>query len=336
MTTPTTDATAGASAERTHYRPRPWLAALLSLLMPGVGHLYAAAPLRGAIALTVVLAAFVFFPWLVVAAPPSPITAFLVWAGSLGILVLAAVDAWRVARKSHAGVRRGWYNHWYVYLASILVINVAVFAPLRSAIRNHLTQAFHVPSGAMEPTLLVGDVLFADKRKSAREPGRGDVIIAESPEDAGLLVVERAVGISGDTLAMRAGVLTRNGVTVLEPYLQIAPPLSKLDTELLESMRRWQVEYVPKAEREKYSPTISDWGPLIVPQDSYFLLGDNRNRSYDSRFYGFVPATLVRGQPHLIYWSYDPGNGGRLAWLTRPRFERFGIGVVATNRSPTH
>jgi signal peptidase I len=95
----------------------------------------------------------------------------------------------------------------------------------------------------------------------------------------------------------------------------------------VEERFRWQRDYmVPRANASvTYAhPTRNNWGPLVVPQKSYFVLGDNRDNSSDSRYWGFVPDTLVKGRPFVIYYSYAPDTAESLAWLTRIRWNRLG------------
>jgi signal peptidase I len=120
---------------------------------------------------------------------------------------------------------------------------------------------------------------------------------------------------------MRDATLIRNGQPVREDYLQrgsSAPDQSDGDF-------RWQTAYLVGGARvENYHPSRNNWGPLVVPPHGYFVLGDNRDNSSDSRYWGFVADSLVRGQPLVVYYSYAPDTGRRLDWLTRVRWKRFG------------
>ena len=119
---------------------------------------------------------------------------------------------------------------------------------------------------------------------------------------------------------MVAGELSRNGRPVQEPYVQHLgsgqpePP----DPE----MRRWQLRFFAGKDSAGYHPTSRDWGPLVVPRDSFFMLGDNRDGSRDGRFWGFVPRRNIQGSPMIIYFSYDPGHWRPLPFLTAIRWKR--------------
>jgi signal peptidase I len=202
-------------------------------------------------------------------------------------------------------------------------------------IRTFLVQTFVITSGSMERTLLVGDFLMISKAAyGARVPGtgirlpgyatpdRGDIIIFRAAHEPGLDLVKRVVGLPGDTLEMRERVLYRNGEAVAEPYA-VDPPAA---ANVTHPWMSWQRPFLI-AEDPDYRPTLHDWGPLIVPADRYFALGDNRDDSLDSRYWGFVEGPEIRGEALFIYFSYDRDAGRRFAWLTRVRWSRIGRGI---------
>ncbi len=202
-------------------------------------------------------------------------------------------------------------------------------------IRAFLVEAFKIPSGSMEGTLLVGDFLlvnklvygaeipFSGKRLPAvRTPARGDVIVFQWPSDPSKNFVKRLVGVPGDTLSMNEGVLFRNGVRLQEGYVRhIDPGADPAGEEF-----RWQRDYLVRTASASvsYHPSRNNWGPLVVPKEHLFVLGDNRDNSLDSRYWGFVPDSLVRGQPMVVYYSYAPDSAAPLDFLTRVRWHRLG------------
>jgi signal peptidase I len=229
-------------------------------------------------------------------------------------------------RVNRTGAR--WLWEW----AKSFVIAVGLFV----VVRAFLVQAFKIPSGSMERTLLVGDFLivnklvygaevpFTERRLPAvRQPQRGDVIVFQYPIEPEKDFVKRLVGMPGDTLEMHGGALYVNGVAQRERYVVHTDPEASTSEEDF----RWQRDYLVRtveASRSGYHPSRNNWGPLIVPAKSYFVLGDNRDNSLDSRYWGFVPDSLVRGQPLFVYYSYAPDSEQRFAWLTRIRWERLG------------
>ncbi len=201
-------------------------------------------------------------------------------------------------------------------------------------IRTFIIEAFQIPTGSMERTLLAGDFLFVNKAvygaqipgTNARlpgfeRPGRGDVIVFEYPKDPTLNYVKRVIGAPGDLVEMRAGQVYVNTVALEEPYVQRIDPLH----DNYESKFNWQRGFLEGfAPNERYHPTRDTWGPLRVPAGKYFVLGDNRDNSEDSRYWGFVDARAVKGRPLVVYFSYDRGTRDPVPWLTDIRWGRLG------------
>ncbi|MBX9929200.1 MAG: signal peptidase I [Gemmatimonadaceae bacterium] len=216
--------------------------------------------------------------------------------------------------------------------ARSLSLALVLFLVLRAT----LVEAFKIPSGSMESTLLVGDFLLVNKLvygaevplsdrrfPAVRSPSRGEVIVFQWPEDPEKNFVKRVVGLAGDTLAMRDGVLVRNGASVAEHYVHRDPPHG----DPVADEFRWQREFLATtayAERVRYHPSRDNWGPLAVPPGHLFVLGDNRDNSLDSRYWGFVADSLVRGRPLFVYFSYVPDSTDRVAWLRHIRWSRIG------------
>ena len=221
-----------------------------------------------------------------------------------------------------------WFDSWMRSLGMALVLFLGI--------RTFLVEAFQIPSGSMERTLLAGDFLFVNKavygaqipgtgaRLPAFEaPRRGDVIVFAYPRDPALNYVKRVVGAPGDTVEMHGGRLRVDGHLVAEPYIQRVDPIRDVsDPEFT-----WQRDYLLTTspdERREYHPTRDNWGPLVVPARKYFVLGDNRDNSADSRYWGFVDASAVKGRPMVVYFSYNREAHDALPWLTDIRWRRLG------------
>lgn len=225
--------------------------------------------------------------------------------------------------------RSGWRALW----DWLKLFQIAVFLFL--IIKTFIVEAFKIPTGSMENTLLVGDFLFVNKAiygaavpftdnhlPAFREPRRNEILVFNSVEED-LDVVKRAVGVAGDTLSMRAGTLYLNGQAVDEPYV-VHTDLSKSEVAPTRArMRAWQLQYYVGGNPDSYAPDLQDWGPIVVPPNSYFMMGDNREESHDSRTWGFLPRANVQGTPMFIYYSYNGESWRAMPWLTDVRWNRF-------------
>jgi signal peptidase I len=216
-------------------------------------------------------------------------------------------------------------------------------------IRTFLIEAYQIPSPSMVPTLLVGDWLFVNKLiygphvpftnfnlPGYGNPTRGDVVVFVSPpQDPAIrispdaitpVLVKRTVAVGGDTLYMRDGVLYVNGASQPDPRAADAPTSASAD--IPQPLFNWQHRIEAPLTRfgpPPPDPTLHNWGPLIVPANHLFMLGDNRDDSVDSRYYGPVPRENVRGRPIFVYYSYNKDDSDRvLPFLTDIRWRRIG------------
>jgi signal peptidase I len=191
-------------------------------------------------------------------------------------------------------------------------------------VRAFIVEAFKIPSGSMERTLLVGDFLLVNKLVYGAEvPFTGKRLPALREPTKNF--VKRLVGMPGDTLAMEDGKLIRNGREVREVYVVHTDPGMDPSGEEF----RWQRDHLVRTAQATvgYHPSRNNWGPIVVKPKHYFMLGDNRDNSLDSRYWGFVPDSLIRGQPLVVYYSFEPDSGTHGAWLSRVRWHRLGSRV---------
>ena len=301
-------------------RRKPWLAGLVSLLVPGLGHLYAGRPREAAVAFLVSELAIttVLVPVFLLVPPLNVLIAIL---GLLVLVIGIPLHAARAASASPAYQLR-WYNRWYVYLG-LWVVSAVLLQWRYDYTKAHLVEAFRVPSGSMEPTVRAGDYLYVGKWEATRRDLRhGRVVVFESVEEPGLKVIKRVIGLPGDTLRMAGGTLYRNRKPLTEPYTIRLDPGRSEDPVQRAKMRYWQVDHLAGQASATYQPDLEEWGPLVVAADSLFVLGDNRDASYDSRYWGFLPRGNVVGQPRVVYFSYDPK--GSAPFLRRVRWGRIG------------
>jgi signal peptidase I len=192
----------------------------------------------------------------------------------------------------------------HAFQSLLYILVVALF------IMTFTAQPFRIPSASMEPTLLVGDFLLVNKEISTgRFPAlapanlirRGDLIVFHYPVDPALHLVKRIVGLPGDRLRLRDGRVWIDGRALSEPYAVYLPSATdsyrddfpRLDRADPAVDSRWWVQM----------HSLVANGELTIPPDSYFVLGDNRNNSEDSRYWGLVPRAAIVGKPFLIYFS---------------------------------
>ena len=177
-------------------------------------------------------------------------------------------------------------------------------------------QAFEIPSSSMERTLLIGDHVFVDRVTLApktswmplehyREIHHGDVVVFLSPETPGLYVVKRIIGVPGDRIHLRDGVVYVNGVEQKEPY--VIHSLGNFDPyrDNFPAVPAAQSMVRPATGWPLLVGTLKQGDDVVVPPDSFFGMGDNRDVSYDSRYWGFIPRENVIGRPLFIYWSFE-------------------------------
>jgi signal peptidase I len=222
-------------------------------------------------------------------------------------------------------------------ICSVLVVGLFIL--------TFLGQNFVIPSGSMENTLLVGDHLVVDRITLApptkwmplvhyREPKRNDIVVFLKPvpdpnpvtgELEYLFLVKRLIGVPGDHIHLRDGIVIINGVAQDQPHAQ--PTTPENHSAFLDEFPSVPPDpepgnFIPESWAVEFPSHIEN-GDLVVPPGKYFMMGDNRHNSADSRFWGFVPRENIVGRPLLNYWSFkatqdqleQPGIGNTLAWM---------------------
>jgi len=228
----------------------------------------------------------------------------------------------------HPTGSKEWALEWVKSIGFALVVWLVL--------RTFLFEAFRIPSESMENTLLIGDFLFVNKAvygaevplvhwhfPKYRDPARNDLVIFDSVEEEGLKVVKRVIGLPGDTLEMRQHVIYRNGAALNEPYALYDDTMTPDGPEFREKIRDWQRPHLVRHDTTAYWPDRNNWGPIVIPQDSLFVMGDNRDHSWDGRYWGLLPRGNVRGTPLFIYYTYDAATYKPLPFITNVRWGRF-------------
>lgn len=224
---------------------------------------------------------------------------------------------------------QGWGAASLELLRSLFIVLVLFFV-----VRSFVVEAFKIPTASMEGTLLVGDFLLVNKAvygaeipgtgltlPSLASPERGEVVVFHPPHDPDKHYVKRVVGLPLDTLTMRDKVLFVNGEPQDEPYVRHSDP----GGDSAHPAMAWQARFLRAEPRPgRYRPSRDNWGPIVVPDERYFVLGDNRDNSEDSRYWGFVRREAIKGKPWVVYYSSDPAALEREGWFRHVRWHRIG------------
>jgi signal peptidase I len=180
--------------------------------------------------------------------------------------------------------------------------SIVIAVILALFVRTWVVQAFKIPTGSMENNLLIGDHLLVNKfvfgptmgridhaLLPIRDLRRGDVIVFKYPDEPDRDFIKRVIGLPGETLELRAKKVYINGKPLDEPYVHFLQPASESQ------------EITSFDVRENFRP-------VTVPPGYYFVMGDNRDNSQDSRYWGFLPQHYIKGRALMIYWSYESGR----------------------------
>lgn len=268
--------------------PRSRLAALLLSVCPGLGQQYSGHIVRG----IVLYVSLIILSWLTAAI-------FMFVEGRAGVIlfsvpvigfVLIALDAYRLAGRQTRDYRLRWFNRWWIYPAVFLLLLVTVNPLMDMIVGKTITRAHLAHTDSMLPTVLDNDVLLVNKLAyRISEPTRGDIALIDfnKKRDPNITkmamddqLVRRIIALPGDKVEIKGRDLLVNGKKIEEPYAFYS-----------ESDRPLYVE--------------NTFGPVTVPPDAYFVLGDNRNFSIDSRVLGFIDKGLIGGKITKILWSWN-------------------------------
>jgi len=286
-------------------RPRrPWIAALLTLLMTGLGHLYAGSPKRGLI-LFGIWSFWALLCSIILLAVPNIFIIIIFLIGGFSFLVFCMVDAFSIAKRRKENYEPAKYNRWFVYLGYFVILSL-ISALLSAGVK---TNAFNITSGSMEPALLVGDSILVNEviygvkipllRKTiipVTDPKRDDLVVFIYPEDRSMTLIKRVIGLAGDKIEI-------------------------VNKKIFINDREYKDSYGVFKDSDVLPQSVDprdNFGPVTVPENSIFVMGDNRDESMDSRYWGFVDLQDVEGKAFIIYWSWDSDRH-------KPRWERFGL-----------
>jgi len=266
----------------------PVIAAALSLVAPGLGQLYNGQILKGIIFFLAIL----LIPTILFLAGLQGqffgLAAILIFIFCLWLFVI--VEAFCAAKRKKEVVLKG-YNKLYIYLLIILLMNGTYFIP-GNFTANFASEVlgfrvYRMPTASMEPTLLIGDCLITDSKYFKKnELQRKDLVIIQDPKDSSKDFIKRVIALEGDKIEIKNKQVYLNDQALPESYVvhnDVSSDVAKRD----------------------------DFGSEVVPPNHCFVLGDNRDNSMDSRFFGSIPLGNIKAKPLYIYWAKDKSRIGK-------------------------
>jgi signal peptidase I len=262
------------------------LAFLLSFVVPGLGQIYNGSPLRGILLFVGYWLLFIAFVGLTRLIHSFWGLACILLIPLIISIVIAADAATRAARLKM--IRLKWYNKWYLYVCILLFAHMAFIPAVGWVARDHIrgVRGYKMPSVSMEPFLKPGDYLVAKVEWfDDRIPARGEVVVFPLPEDTSKDFLKRVIGLPGEQLQIKDKIVFINGQRLEDP---------------------WGVYY-----SNVIVPARDNLPPITIPNGSVFVMGDNRDYSYDSRFWGCVEIKNITARALFIYWSDDRSRIGK-------------------------
>ena len=261
----------------TRKKRSPLAAFFLSIIMPGLGQMYNGQLLKGAIYHLIGYSLLFILSISVLRNSYQGMIVFL--CSNIIYYIFIFSDAIYIAiKRKYLDLKK--YNKWYAYIL-VLMLGVMISYASDDIIKNRLLgiKAYNIPAGSMIPSLLIGDHVMVDLKDNAN-PQKGDVIVFDYPDDNSKQFIKRVVGVGGDKIELKNKKLYINNTYIKESYI---------------------IHRDEKTEKSKRD----NLGPYTVPEDSYFVLGDNRDQSYDSRFWGVIKKAHIKGKAIYIYFSFD-------------------------------
>jgi len=255
-------------------------AAFLSLLLPGLGHL-SCGKVRKALLVYVISQVTIIATFFVFIRTELPYNLIISITIFVSVYLYAIIDSILLAKNTENTLKLKPILGYSLLVAAIIFHSTIIKPLLGNLIKHNFMQAFKIPSDTMLPTLLVGDMLLVDKHAyHNNHPKRNDIIVFQSPEDSSKTLIRRIIGIGGEIIEIRNAKVYINGSLYAEPY--------EVNTD--------------KTFQSNQRNTLRQFA---IPENSYFVIGDNRDMKHDNRFWGIVDRKDVNGKAVKFYWSWD-------------------------------
>ena len=291
---------------------KPVLALVLSAMLPGLGQLYNRQLNKGIfLFLAFVFIALPFVAFVALMLPPAWLLPLLVLslAATLGLYVFSIYDAWKVARQL-VDYRPCLWQQPAIYVSLLLFGYLSVLGSATYYVRGELVESFYIPSESMKPNVLLGDILFADKRVNCigckRQIRYGDIAVFVYPNNRTMLYIKRIIGLPGDTIRIQSHEVFVNGKSLRSTGKTSSLYEAGKGRHYLYE-RGEAGDYAVLWETENGTEDLA----ITVPAGEVFVLGDNRDAATDSRDFGTVPLKDVVGLARQVWFSSAPGTGIR-------------------------
>ena len=269
---------------------KAWVAGLLTFLSIGLGHVYVGKAKGGLLLFLGQGILFIIYALLLIA---SPLIVLILFIGCAGIyFIFCLLDAIKIARQNKAEYQLRRFNRWYFYLTYWVIASFIIQPIVAAGFKEYVIQAYKIPAGSMLPTLKIGDMILVDKYiYKMQKPKRGDVVVFEFPKDPAIEYIKRIIAIGGDTIEIKNKNLYLNGA----------------------QQKEISVIYTSNKVFASNENPRDNLKLITVPQNAVFLMGDNRDNSFDSRFWGTVSQDKIKGKAICFYWSWDNMNS-KIRW----------------------
>ena len=272
-------------------KPRKaWIAGLLNFLAVGLGHFYAGGFKKALFLFFIIQGTLIAIILILILKTPNAFVLFIALTAGFLFFIYCVVDAVKLSKVNKQYIVKP-YNRWYYYLLYWVIASFIIQPLVSTTIKRNIVQAFKIPSGSMLPTIQIGDFIITKTKIFIKNNlTYGDIVVFPWPKNPSKDFIFRIIALGGDEIEIKNKKVYLNGNYIEEPYI------INRDSKILDSK----------------DFARDNFGLMKIPNDCIFVMGDNRDESNDSRFWGCVKKSSVKGRAYFIYWSWD-----NLKWNVR-------------------